>query len=133
MNCLRCNTSNEEGAKFCKNCGLDLTIITEPATDVHSKASINALTAFVGFSVFVILYYGVILRYIIEPMFIKNGTGFDSLGKVYKISNAVFSIVELLFIIALAIIVKQKTARILLIIFAIVRLVLSILGFIQRS
>lgn len=24
MNCLRCNTPNEEGAKFCKNCGMDL-------------------------------------------------------------------------------------------------------------
>lgn len=25
MNCLRCNTPNEEGAKFCKNCGMDMT------------------------------------------------------------------------------------------------------------
>ena len=132
MNCLHCNTPNEEGAKFCKNCGMDLTIISESSTNANSKTSINALTAFVGFSVFYILYYVVIVRYIIEPIIKKDAADYTSMRKVYDISNWVLSSAEFLFIIALAIIVKQKTAKTLLIIFAILRLVVLIISFIQR-
>lgn len=47
MNCLRCNTENEEGAKFCKNCGVDMTYI--PATEnTSSKSSDTLLTIFIG-------------------------------------------------------------------------------------
>jgi hypothetical protein len=38
MNCLRCNTPNEEGAKFCKNCGMDMTY-TPSNENTNSKSS----------------------------------------------------------------------------------------------
>ena len=36
MNCLRCNTENEEGVKFCKNCGMDMTY-TPSKENTNSK------------------------------------------------------------------------------------------------
>lgn len=42
MNCLRCNTPNEEGAKFCKNCGMDMNY-TPSNENTDSKSSDNLL------------------------------------------------------------------------------------------
>jgi hypothetical protein len=38
MNCLRCNKQNEEGANFCKNCGMDITY-TPSKENSNSKSS----------------------------------------------------------------------------------------------
>jgi hypothetical protein len=46
MNCLRCNTPNEEGAKFCKNCGMDLTY-TPFQENKNSKFSDTFLIIFI--------------------------------------------------------------------------------------
>jgi hypothetical protein len=45
MNCLRCNTPNEDGAKFCKNCGMDLHTTFD--TKVNTKTSDTLLIVFV--------------------------------------------------------------------------------------
>jgi len=41
MNCLRCNTPNEDGAKFCKNCGMDITYT--PSNENSNSASSDKL------------------------------------------------------------------------------------------
>jgi len=47
MNCLRCNTPNEEGAKFCKNCGMDMTYV--PSNEIaNSKTSDTLLVIFIS-------------------------------------------------------------------------------------
>lgn len=46
MNCLRCNTENEEGAKFCKNCGMDMTY-TPSNENTNSKSSDTFLIIFI--------------------------------------------------------------------------------------
>ncbi|MFI5405468.1 MAG: zinc ribbon domain-containing protein [Nitrososphaerales archaeon] len=46
MNCLRCNTPNEEGAKFCKNCGMDLHTTLE--AKANTKTSDTLLIVFVS-------------------------------------------------------------------------------------
>ena len=46
MNCLRCNTPNEEGAKFCKNCGMDLHTTFE--SKANTKTSDTLLIVFVS-------------------------------------------------------------------------------------
>ena len=38
MNCIRCNTPNEEEAKFCKSCGMDMTF-TPSNDNKNSKSS----------------------------------------------------------------------------------------------
>lgn len=49
MNCLRCNTPNEEGAKFCKNCGTDMTY-TPYSEETDSKTSDFFLIIYIGIS-----------------------------------------------------------------------------------
>lgn len=46
MICKRCNTQNEAGAKFCKNCGMELNFI-HSNKDKHSKISDTLLTIFI--------------------------------------------------------------------------------------
>jgi hypothetical protein len=130
MNCSRCNTPNEAGVKFCRNCGKDLSVITNQSS--NPKTSINVLTAFVGFTVFYTLYYVVIVKYILEPIIKRNTGDFTSMSMVYDISHWVLSTMEFLFILALALIVKQKTAKTLLIIFVVLRFIALILSFVQR-
>ena len=47
MNCLRCNTPNEEGAKFCKNCGMDMTY-TPSNESTNYKSSDTFLIIFIS-------------------------------------------------------------------------------------
>ena len=47
MNCLRCNTENEEGVKFCKNCGMDMTY-TPSKENTNSKLSDTFLIVFIS-------------------------------------------------------------------------------------
>ena len=49
MNCLRCNKPNEEGAKFCKNCGMDMTY-TPSNEGTNSKSSDTFLIIFISVS-----------------------------------------------------------------------------------
>jgi hypothetical protein len=46
MNCLRCNTPNEEGAKFCRNCGMDLSY-TPSKENANSKYADTLLIIFI--------------------------------------------------------------------------------------
>lgn len=41
MNCLRCNTPNEEAAKFCTNCGMHLTYL--PSKENSNSSSSDTL------------------------------------------------------------------------------------------
>lgn len=54
MNCLRCNTPNEEGAKFCKNCGMDMTY-TPSNEDTDSKSSDKLLIIYLCITFFILV------------------------------------------------------------------------------
>ncbi len=54
MNCLRCNTENEEGAKFCKNCGMDLTYTPSNETK-NSKIADTLLIIYIGITFFFLI------------------------------------------------------------------------------
>ena len=54
MNCLRCNTENEERAKFCKNCGMDMTY-TPSNENSNSTSSDKLLITFLCIVFFVFI------------------------------------------------------------------------------
>jgi glucan phosphoethanolaminetransferase (alkaline phosphatase superfamily) len=55
MNCLGCNTPNEEGAKFCKNCGIDLTH-TPSNENKNSKSSDILLITYLCMTFFILVF-----------------------------------------------------------------------------
>lgn len=61
MNCLRCNTENEEGAKFCKNCGMDMTY-TPSNENTNSKIKDTLLIIYISLAFFFIVLDFVFLR-----------------------------------------------------------------------
>ncbi len=62
MNCLRCNIENEEGAKFCKNCGMDMTF-TPSNENTNSKSSDTFLIVFIA-----IAFVSAIAQFAIEKL-----------------------------------------------------------------
>ena len=54
MNCLQCNTLNEEGAKFCKNCGIDMTY-TPSNENKTSKSSDILLMTYLCMAFFILV------------------------------------------------------------------------------
>ena len=54
MNCLRCNTENEEGVKFCKNCGMDMTY-TPSNENSNSTSSDKLLITYLCIAFFVFI------------------------------------------------------------------------------
>ena len=65
MNCLRCNTENLIGAKFCKNCGMNLTY-TPSNHNTISKISDKFLMIFI-----VIAFVSTLIQFVIQK-FVDN-------------------------------------------------------------
>lgn len=126
MNCLRCNTPNEEGAKFCKNCGMDLTYI--PTTENgNSNQTISQLLLLMGIEYFIYLGWFVLQKAIVPMFFKKDGTtDWDKVSPIYKYFGWTTDILSVLALLIFSIIVKNKKARIFLIIFLVLRIVFLI-------
>lgn len=100
MNCLRCNTPNEEGSKFCKNCGMDMEFI--PSADAtNSKLSDILLTIF-----FSIAFVSAIAQYTIQKVVTDWYTG------PAKYVQSSFWILQNLTFILIPFAIRNKTAKI---------------------
>lgn len=118
MNCLRCNTSNEEGAKFCKNCGMDMSY-TPTKENLNSNQTINQLLILLGFNSFFSIIY-LILNFGVMK--------FDWGYKIYDYVGWALDIISILALLIFAIITKHKNARIFLIVFLILKII-TVMGF----
>lgn len=122
MNCLRCNTPNEEGAKFCKNCGMDMTY-TPSRENTNSNQTINQLLLLVGIEYFILLGWFILQKAII-PIFFKYD--YDKISPIYKYFGWTTNILSVIALLIFAIIIKNKNARIFLIIFLVLRVIFLI-------
>lgn len=100
MNCLRCNTPNEEGAKFCKNCGMDLTY-TPSQENQNSKSSDTFLIIFIS-----IAFVSAIAQFAIEKL-VENW--YESPTKYYR--SALWILQNLSFIL-IPLAIKNKSIKI---------------------
>ncbi len=126
MNCLRCNTPNEEGAKFCKNCGFDMTYVPNAQT-TNSNQSINYVLIAVSFQYFVWTLWFILEKVIVPKFYKKDGiTDWDKVQTIYKPFGWTTDIAAILVLLIFAIIVKNKTAKIFLFIFTFLRIVFVI-------
>lgn len=87
MNCLRCNTLNEEAAKFCKNCGMYMAY-TPSKENINSKSSDIMLIIFISIS-----FISAIAQVVIEKL-VPNW--YESPTKYYR--SALWIIQNLTFI-----------------------------------
>ncbi len=126
MNCLRCNTPNEEGAKFCKNCGMDMTY-TPSNENTNSNQTINQLLLLMGIEYFISLCW-FILQKAIVPIFFKKDdiVDWDKVSPIYKYFGWTTDILSVIVLLIFAIIIKNKNARIFLIIFLVLRVIFLI-------
>ncbi len=100
MNCLRCNTQNEESAKFCKNCGMDMTY--RPSnTNTNSKSSDTFLIIFIA-----IAFVSAIAQFVI-PKLVYNW--YESPTKYIQ---ATFWILHNLSFILIPLSIKNKSLKI---------------------
>lgn len=111
MNCLRCNTPNDESAKFCKNCGLDLTYIPSHESN-NSKFSDTFLIIYIG-----IIFVSTITQFAIENL-VENW--YDSPTKYYRASLWIFQNVSFILI---PLVIKNKSIKIIGVIFALIMVV----------
>ncbi len=128
MNCLRCNTPNEDGAKFCKNCGMDLTY--NPSTTNSSaidRQNLIYLLIVMSWEYFTWLIWFAIQKVIVPRFYSTDGvTNWDEANKLYKTLGWTVDIISILVLLVFSIIIKNRTARIFLIIFTVLRIAMLI-------
>src|SRR5262245_15157820 len=98
MNCLRCNTPNEEGARFCKNCGTDLSLM--PAGAMAGNKDVLLLTSYIAWHFLTYIMYAVINRFVV-PKLIGSGTSRD-VAKFYGVVEWVVVGIDIAFLLVLA-------------------------------
>lgn len=113
MNCLRCNTENEEGAKFCKNCGMDMSY-TPSKENTNSNQTINQLLILLGLSSFFSIIY-LILNFGVRKFYWDY--------EIYEYIGWATIIISILLFLVFAIITKHKNTRVFLIIFLLIEII----------
>ncbi len=113
MNCLRCNTENDEAAKFCKNCGFDLTYspTNNGANNNKYQTLLIVIGLFIVFETFIWTTYRLF---------------FIDYWKPIRYFSLAMSILFNFIPIIIGIIVNNKTAKILLIVLGAIVLIASI-------
>ena len=99
MNCLRCNTQNEEGAKFCKNCAMDLYPVFKSETD-------NKTSDILLFTFILIAFVSCIAQFAMQELFTN---WYEAPTKYIQ---GVFWILQNLSFILIAISIRNKSLKI---------------------
>ena len=125
MNCYRCQTENEPGAHYCRQCGADLWVSPEQKDDGSRKGLMYVLIV-MGWDYFTYLIWLVIPKLVTMTASrnlsgFTNGTRITSIFSVIRWSTGTIS---LLLMIVFAILCTNIRARVCLIVFAAIRLFL---------
>lgn len=114
MNCNRCSTPNAEEARFCKNCGVNLTYTPPQTVAVESNSTKYLLILLTWFLAENILFL------VLNKVVTSNMNTFD-VSKIYSLAGWVTGLITIGLAVALAIAVKNKTIRLFFIAYAIVQ------------
>ncbi len=133
MNCPRCNTPNENDARFCKNCSLPLfanpALPQQPYQPVASTPLKDNGVLLLGIILLLGCFrtlYWIFLDKVIQPIFFSDhegGIDWSASDWIYKWSEWAFDLITLTLMIVLAVKSKNKMARIILVITVIVEFI----------
>jgi uncharacterized membrane protein len=91
MNCLRCNTENDQSTKFCKNCGANL----QPKPVVTSSSLVSDILLFIFI---MIIIFTSLSQFVIQKFFkdwFMNSSIRYTLGMVWIIRSLSFILVPI--------------------------------------
>jgi len=122
MYCPKCNALNEESAKFCRNCGAELSGTAGTGTASSNKDLMYVLY-FLGWEYLVYMGW-FLLQKAIVPMLVKR----DNLGamSIYRIFGWAEDLLSILLLIVFMILVQNKTAKIFFVVFLVIRIIMLI-------
>jgi len=125
MICSNCNTANDDNAKFCNNCGAELTMFPAQLIQPKDKSLIHLLIIMSWeYSNWIIWY--VVQRWVIPAM--EGGeSSYGGASSMYAIVGWVLDVLSILLILVIMIISKNKTLRTFLAIFLFIRVVFLII------
>jgi len=120
MDCPRCKTLNEERAQYCKNCGMKLSITGLGAIAVTpsslEKTDVYWLLGYTGWH---------FLSYLINAVIFKLlSKVFREMIELYSIVYWIISGIDVLFIVALILLLKNYTGKICFGVFLLARIAL---------
>lgn len=121
MNCPNCNTPNDAGARFCKNCGGGLAY-KPVATPAGLGNDITYLLVLLGWELFSYLTWFVVGRIIVPHALRNDNLSNNAVADLYRGTGWTLDIISLLMLIVFSVLVKSNTARIFLVVFAVLRL-----------
>lgn len=119
MACLNCHQSREEGDNFCRRCGDNLV------TSENPKHTINILMAVIGAELLISVAW-LTLQKAVAPVFFKDQFGnldWNRLAPIYKVFGWFTDIALVIVTLVCILLLKNRSARILLAIFLVFRIV----------
>lgn len=121
MNCPNCNTPNEAGAKFCRNCGTEL-VTAKPANKDHIY-----LLTIIGWEYLQTLFWTVFRKWILPNCCkVDDVTDYDLISRIYKITGWVTDAITIIMLVAFAAMARNNVVKILLVLFAVFRIALAL-------
>ncbi|MBS1566018.1 MAG: zinc ribbon domain-containing protein [Bacteroidetes bacterium] len=121
MHCYRCQTENEPGAHYCKHCGADLWQAPEPAKAETYHRDLMHVLIIMGWE------YLTYFIWMLVPFLMRIGSfssgGYRSVNKLYLFMNLFTGGITLALTITFAVLARNRVGRIILIVFAVLRLI----------
>ena len=124
MICYKCQVENEPGAHYCKQCGTDLWVAQVQKDDGARRSLIHVLIL-LGWEYFTYLFWFVLQQAISRwSLFSRD---YKRISVLYKGVSWTFGGIELVLLITFMALAKNMTARICLLVFMVLRVLLLIL------
>ena len=123
MNCSRCNTQNDDSATSCKSCGTALSY-TPLSGYSNSNQTVNQLLLLMGIEYSINVGWFVFQKAIVPVLFKTDGVvDWENVSSIYKYLGLATDILSILVLFVFVMIIKHKNARLILIIFFILKII----------